>query len=76
MVIQIHMAILRMDRDMQRIVYGRESWGIYWEIVSKSLRMERMEERSLLMIRIWKAVMVCVTLRRVWKPMHHWILLY
>ena len=73
MVIQIHMDILRMDRDMQRIVYGRESWEIYWESVSKSLRMEKMEEQLLLMIRIWKAVMVCVTLRQVWKPMHRWI---
>ena len=75
MVIQIHMAILRMDRDMQRIAYGRESWENYWGIVSKLLQMEKMEERLLLMIRIWKAVMVCATSKQVWKPMHLWILL-
>ena len=43
MVIQIHMVILRMDRDMQRIAYGRESWENYWGIVSKLLQMEKME---------------------------------
>ena len=76
MEIQIHMVMLRTDSDTKQTAYGRESWENYWEIVLKLLPMEKMEERLRLMIRIWKAVTVCLILRQVLKPMHHWILLY